>query len=42
MAEGCRGSVTKTLFEKFNLRNECEHQTYGLVIKKNQHYKKKI
>ncbi|KAM9963124.1 hypothetical protein ACTFIW_006347 [Dictyostelium discoideum] len=32
-AEGCRGSLTKGLFEKFNLRDECEPQTFGLGIK---------
>jgi len=32
-AEGCRGSLTKKLFEKFNLRSQCNPQTYGLGIK---------
>ncbi|KAN0006717.1 hypothetical protein ACTFIU_004908 [Dictyostelium citrinum] len=32
-AEGCRGSLTKGLFEKFNLRDECDPQTFGLGIK---------
>ncbi len=32
-AEGCRGSLTKQLFERFNLRAECDVQTYGLGIK---------
>ncbi len=32
-AEGCRGSLTKTLFERFNLRNGCDPQTYGLGLK---------
>jgi len=32
-AEGCRGSLTKTLFEKFNLRKNCDPQTYGIGIK---------
>ncbi len=32
-AEGCRGSLTKTLFDRFNLRAECDDQTYGLGIK---------
>ena len=31
--EGCRGSLTKTLFSKFHLRSECEEQTYGLGLK---------
>jgi electron-transferring-flavoprotein dehydrogenase len=33
LAEGCRGSLTKTLIEKFNLRAECDPQTYGLGVK---------
>jgi len=32
-AEGCRGSLTKTLFERFDLRAECDPQTYGIGIK---------
>ncbi|MDY0009880.1 MAG: electron transfer flavoprotein-ubiquinone oxidoreductase [Bdellovibrionales bacterium] len=32
-AEGCRGSLTKTLFEKFSLRADCDPQTYGIGIK---------
>jgi electron-transferring-flavoprotein dehydrogenase len=32
-AEGCRGSLTKTLFEKFGLRQGCDPQTYGLGVK---------
>ncbi len=32
-AEGCRGSLTKTLFERFNLREGVDPQTYGLGIK---------
>ncbi|HSF47178.1 MAG TPA: electron transfer flavoprotein-ubiquinone oxidoreductase [Burkholderiales bacterium] len=32
-AEGCRGSLTKTLFERFNLRNGVDPQTYGIGIK---------
>jgi electron-transferring-flavoprotein dehydrogenase len=32
-SEGCRGSLTQTLFEKFNLRQDCDPQTYGLGIK---------
>ncbi|KAK5582852.1 hypothetical protein RB653_004441 [Dictyostelium firmibasis] len=32
-AEGCRGSLTKGLFEKFNLRDECDPQCFGLGIK---------
>lgn len=33
LAEGCRGSLTKKLFEKFNLRENCDPQTYGIGIK---------
>ena len=32
-AEGCRGSLTKTLLPRFNLTAHCEPQTYGLGIK---------
>jgi electron-transferring-flavoprotein dehydrogenase len=32
-AEGCRGSLTKELFEQFDLRSECDPQVYGLGIK---------
>ena len=32
-AEGCRGSLTKTLFERFNLRKDADPQTYGIGIK---------
>lgn len=32
-AEGCRGSLTQTLFEKFDLRKNADPQTYGLGIK---------
>ncbi|MFH1157534.1 MAG: electron transfer flavoprotein-ubiquinone oxidoreductase [Pseudomonadota bacterium] len=32
-AEGCRGSLTGILFKKFNLRKDCDPQTYGLGIK---------
>ncbi len=32
-AEGCRGSLTKTLFERFELRNGVDPQTYGIGIK---------
>lgn len=33
LAEGCRGSLTQTLFDRFQLRKECNPQTYGLGIK---------
>lgn len=44
-AEGCRGSLTKMLFDKFNLRAHCDPQTYGLGIKevweiRPEHHKK--
>jgi len=32
-AEGCRGSLTKTLFERYGLRNDCDPQTFGIGIK---------
>jgi electron-transferring-flavoprotein dehydrogenase len=32
-AEGCRGSLSKKLTEKFALRKNCSHQTYGIGIK---------
>jgi electron-transferring-flavoprotein dehydrogenase len=32
-AEGCRGSLGKQLMERFNLRADCEDQTYGIGIK---------
>ncbi len=33
LAEGCRGSLTKQLFERFDLRRDCDPQTYGIGIK---------
>jgi len=32
-AEGCRGSLTKELFERFDLRRNAQPQTYGIGIK---------
>ncbi len=32
-AEGCRGSLTKGLMERFGLRKDCDPQTYGIGIK---------
>jgi electron-transferring-flavoprotein dehydrogenase len=32
-AEGCRGSLTKDLFEKFNMRSGADPQSYALGIK---------
>jgi electron-transferring-flavoprotein dehydrogenase len=32
-AEGCRGSLTKVLFERFRLREGVDAQTYGIGIK---------
>ncbi len=32
-AEGCRGSLTKALFERFGLREGADPQTYGIGIK---------
>jgi electron-transferring-flavoprotein dehydrogenase len=47
-AEGCRGSLTKTLMERFRLRDGVQPQTYGLGIKElwevqpGQHVKGKV
>jgi electron-transferring-flavoprotein dehydrogenase len=32
-AEGCRGSLTKQLFDRFELRKDVDPQTYGIGIK---------
>ncbi|WP_298681233.1 electron transfer flavoprotein-ubiquinone oxidoreductase [uncultured Magnetospirillum sp.] len=32
-AEGCRGSLTKELWAKYDLRKDCDPQTYGIGIK---------
>lgn len=32
-AEGCRGSLTKTLFQRFDLNKQADPQTYGIGIK---------
>ena len=32
-AEGCRGSLTKALFERYDLRKDADPQTYGIGIK---------
>jgi electron-transferring-flavoprotein dehydrogenase len=32
-AEGCRGSLTKGLFDRFDLRRDADPQTYGIGIK---------
>ncbi len=32
-AEGCRGSLSKTLMARYDLRKECDPQTYGIGIK---------
>ncbi len=32
-AEGCRGSLTKTLFDRFNLRENADPQTFGIGLK---------
>lgn len=47
-AEGCRGHLTKQLFDVFDLRKDCDPQTYGIGIKEiweipaDQHEKGKI
>ena len=33
IAEGCRGSLTKQLMQKFQLNKNCDPQTYGIGIK---------
>jgi electron-transferring-flavoprotein dehydrogenase len=33
IAEGCRGSLTRTLFERFHLRDGADPQVYGLGLK---------
>lgn len=32
-AEGCHGHLSKQLFKKYNLRENCESQTYGIGLK---------
>ena len=32
-AEGCRGSLSKSLISRFDLRADCEPQTYGIGLK---------
>ena len=32
-AEGCRGSLSKQLMDRFDLRRDCDPQTYGIGIK---------
>ena len=32
-AEGCHGSLTKGLMQRFDLRRDCDPQTYGLGLK---------
>ncbi|CVL12653.1 probable flavoprotein-ubiquinone oxidoreductase [Fusarium proliferatum] len=31
--EGCHGSLSKQVINKFDLRRDCQHQTYGLGVK---------
>ncbi len=33
LAEGCRGSLTKSLFERYSLRENADPQTFGIGIK---------
>ena len=33
LAEGARGSLSQIAMEKFNLRQDCDAQTYGLGLK---------
>ena len=32
-AEGCHGHLAKQLYNKFNLREQCAPQTYGVGVK---------
>ncbi|KAF2361654.1 FAD/NAD(P)-binding domain [Trinorchestia longiramus] len=32
-AEGCHGHLAKQLYERYNLRNDCQPQTYGIGLK---------
>jgi electron-transferring-flavoprotein dehydrogenase len=32
-AEGCHGHLAKGIYKKFNLRTECEPQTYAIGLK---------
>ena len=32
-AEGCHGSLAKTLYKNLNLRENCQPQSYGLGLK---------
>ena len=32
-AEGCHGHLAKQLYAKYNLRENCEPQTYGIGLK---------
>jgi electron-transferring-flavoprotein dehydrogenase len=32
-AEGCHGSLSKQLIQKFDLRKNAQHQTYGIGLK---------
>jgi electron-transferring-flavoprotein dehydrogenase len=33
LAEGCRGSISKTLIAKYSLAKDCDPQTYGIGLK---------
>ena len=33
IAEGVRGSLAKSLFDRFDLRTDCQHQTFGIGLK---------
>lgn len=32
-AEGCHGSLSKSVINKFDLRKDSQHQTYGIGLK---------
>lgn len=33
LAEGCHGSLSKQVIKKYDLRRDCQHQTYGIGLK---------
>ena len=33
VAEGCRGSITKDIFERYDLRRDCDPQSYAIGLK---------
>ena len=37
-AEGCRGSLSKQLMNKFDLQRNCQPQTYGIGLKEVRYF----